>query len=98
NHFLLVVTVASQPWVFIELLLLSSIGAVYSWFTYEHSVLHMGDDRARLRRFLQQTDKAKQEDLMPEEKGSFVYFTYRLMGKKVTSLLPFFKGLKQILS
>src|SRR5438445_3608939 len=98
NLFFPLVAVASPPWVFIELLLFSPIGAVYSGFTYEHSVLHMGDYRARLRRFLQQTDKAKQEDLMPEEKGSFVYFTYRLMGKKVTSLLPFFKGLKQILS
>src|SRR5438128_1074044 len=98
NLFFPLVAVASPPWVFIELLLFSPIGAVYSGFTYEHSVLHMGDYRARLRRFLQQTDKAKKEDLIPEDKGSFVYFTYRLLGKRVATLLPFFKGLKQVLS
>ncbi len=98
NLFFPLVAVASPPWVFIELLLFSPIGAVYSGFTYEHSVLHMGDYRARLRRFLQQTDKAKKEgDLIPEEKGGFVYFTYRLLGKRVASFLPFFKGLKQVL-
>src|SRR6267378_1956200 len=43
NLFFPLVAVASPPWVFIELLLFSPIGAVYSGFTYEHSVLHMGD-------------------------------------------------------
>ncbi|HZD13272.1 MAG TPA: type II secretion system F family protein, partial [Candidatus Binatus sp.] len=87
----------SPPWVYIELLLFSPLGALYSGITYEHAVLHMGDYRARLRRFLQQTDKAQKDDSLPLEKEGFIYFTYGLLGKRITKLLPFFKGLKQVL-
>ena len=44
NLFFPLVAVASPPWVFIELLLFSPIGAVYSGFTYEHS-LHFATRR-----------------------------------------------------
>ncbi len=86
------------PWVFIETLLLAPLGAVYSSFVYEKAVLHMGDYRARLRRFFEQTEKEKKGVVAPVEKEGFVYFTYGLLGRKITRLLPVFKSLKGILT
>jgi len=92
-------TASRPPWVFIEIILLAPIGAVYSSFVYEKAVLHMGDYRARLRRFFDQTEKGKKGGpaLAPEKEG-FTYFTYALLGRKLNKALPFFKSLKGILS
>jgi archaeal flagellar protein FlaJ len=89
----------TTPIVFIEIAFLAPLGAVYSNIVYERAVLHMGDYRARLQRFLAQGERAKkgQVDLPPEKKG-FSYFTYAFMGRHLTKILPIFNGLKQILS
>ncbi len=90
----------TPPWVIIEIILLSPIGALYSSFVYEKAVLHMGDYRTRMRRFMEQGEKGKKGGiaLPPEEKQGFSYFTYGLLGKKIGRLLPIFSGLKQVLS
>src|SRR5260370_31704114 len=93
---------ASTPIVFIEIAFLAPLGAIYSSFVYERAVLHMGDDHARLRRFFEQGQKGKKggaggTDLPPEKQG-FSYFTYALLGRRITKILPLFSGLKQVLS
>ena len=91
---------ASRPlWVFVETLLLAPIGAVYSSFIYEKAILHMGDYRARLRRFFEQTERVKKgaPELAPEKEG-FTYFTYAILGRKIGKALSLFKSLKGILS
>ena len=93
-------TATTPAWVIIELILVSPIGAIYSSFVYEKAVLHMGDYRARMRRFMEQGEKGKKGGiaLPPEEKEGFSYFTYGLLGKRIGKLLPIFSGLKQVLS
>src|SRR6266516_56634 len=49
----------TPPWVIIEIVILSPLGAIYSSFVYEKAVLHMGDYRTRMRRFLEQGERAK---------------------------------------
>src|SRR5713226_10065598 len=93
---------SSPPLVFIEIAFLAPLGAIYSSFVYERAVLHMGDYHARLRRFLEQGQKGKKggpggTDLPPEKQG-FSYFTYALLGRRITKILPLFSGLKQVLS
>src|SRR2546425_6078426 len=63
-------TTVHPAWVFLETLLLAPIGAVYSTFVYEKAIQHMGDYRTRLRRFFEQTEKAKKSGtpLAPVEK------------------------------
>ncbi len=94
-------SIPSAPWVFIETLLLAPVGAIYSTFTFEKSVLHMGDYRARMQRFFEQANQKKQPgaagEMMPADKGGFSYYTYGLLGSRILKVLPFFKGLKQIL-
>lgn len=91
----------STPVVFIEIALLAPLGAIYSSFVYERAVLHMGDYHARLRRFFEQGQKGKKggpgTELPPEKQG-FSYFTYALLGRRLTKVLPIFSGLKQVLS
>src|SRR5207249_5883471 len=59
----------SPPLVFIEILIFAPIGAIYSSFVYERAVLHMGDYRARLQRFMQQSEKGKKGGVeLPPEK------------------------------
>jgi len=91
---------STPPWVIIEIILLAPLGAIYSSFVYEKAVLHMGDYRARMRRFLDQGDKSKKGGiaLPAEEKQGFSYFTYGLLGKRIGRLLGLFKGLKGVLS
>ncbi|HZY95007.1 MAG TPA: type II secretion system F family protein [Candidatus Bathyarchaeia archaeon] len=89
----------SPPWVFVEIVILAPIGAFYSTFVYEKAVLHMGDYRARLQRFFEQSEKAKKGGVeLPPEKEGFTYFTYGLLGRRITKLLPIFNSLKQILA
>ncbi len=91
----------SPPWVFVEIVILAPLGAFYSSFVYERTVLHMGEYRARLRRFFEQSgEKSKKGGgtEIPHEKEGFTYFTYGLLGRKITKLLPIFNSLKQILS
>src|SRR5437016_5914652 len=52
----------TPPWLIIEIVILSPAGALYSSFVYEKAVLHMGDYRARMRRFLEQGERAKKEE------------------------------------
>ena len=89
----------TTPLVFIEIAFFAPLGAVYSNIVYERAVLHMGDYRARLQRFMQQGERAKkgQVELPPDKKG-FSYFTYAFMGRRLTKILPFFNGMKQVLS
>ena len=90
---------STPPWLIIEIVILSPAGALYSSFVYEKAVLHMGDYRARMRRFMEQGEKGKKGGIaLPEEKQGFSYFTYGLLGKKIGRLLPVFNGLKQVLS
>jgi archaeal flagellar protein FlaJ len=90
----------TPPWVIIEIVIISPIGALYSSFVYEKAVLHMGDYRTRMRRFLEQGEKSKKGGIasLPEEKQGFSYFTYGLLGKRIGRLLPIFGGLKQVIS
>src|SRR2546428_8650539 len=93
------VIASTPPWLIIEIVILSPAGALYSSFVYEKAVLHMGDYRARMRRFMEQGEKGKKGGIaLPEEKQGFSYFTYGLLGRKITRLLPVFNSLKQILS
>ncbi len=92
------ITSVHPPWLFIETVLLAPLGATYSSFVYEKAVLHMGDYRARLRRFLEQTGKGKKEGMAPVEKEGFTYFAYGLLGRRINSILPIFKSLKGILT
>ncbi len=90
---------ASRPlWVLVEMVLLAPLGAIYSSFVYEKAVLHMGDYRARMRRFLESTDKSKKGAQLPAEKAGFTYFTYSLLGRNLGKVLPIFKSLKGILT
>lgn len=92
--------IPASPLLVIESVLLSPVGAIYSTFTYEKSVLHMGDYRTRMQRFFEQERKQKggaAGETMPPDKTSFSYYTYGLLGGKIIKLLPFFKGLKQII-
>ncbi len=91
---------AAQPaWVFLEILLMAPLGAVYSSFVYERAVLHMGDYRARLRRFSASGEKSKKGGVeLPPEKGGFTYFVYGLMGRRIGKILPRFNSLKGILA
>jgi hypothetical protein len=52
---------SQPPWVFLEVLLMAPLGALYSTFVYEKAVLHMGEYRARLRRFMEQSERIKKE-------------------------------------
>src|SRR5438093_1826443 len=89
----------TPPWVIIEIVILSPVGALYSSFVYEKAVLHMGDYRTRMRRFLEQGERAKKGGVeLPPEKQGFSYFTYGLLGKRIGKLLQIFSGLKQVLS
>lgn len=87
------------PWLYVEMVLLAPIGAIYSSFVYEKAVLHMGDYRARLRRFFEQTERTRKggPELPPEKEG-FTYFTYALLGRKIGKALGLFKSLKGTLS
>lgn len=99
SSFLFPLAAPGAPWVFIEIVLLAPLGAFYSTFVYEKSVMHMGDYRARLRRFFEQSEKGKQTGTeLPAEKEGFTYFTYGLLGRKIAKLLPIFNGLKQTLA
>src|SRR5436309_273031 len=64
----------TPPWLVIEIVILAPLGAIYSSFVYEKAVLHMGDYRARMRRFLEQGDRAKKGGVeLPREKQGFSY-------------------------
>src|SRR6266852_4194983 len=93
---------STPPLVFIEIAFLAPLGAIYSSFVYERAVLHMGDYHARFRRFLEQGQKGKKGGAggtdLPPEKSGFSYFTYALLGRRITKILPLFSGLKQVLS
>src|SRR6266705_948075 len=90
---------STPPWLIIEIVILSPAGALYSSFVYEKAVLHMGDYRARMRRFMEQGERAKKGGVeLPPEKQGFSYFTYGLLGKRIGKLLQIFSGLKQVLS
>src|SRR6266516_3097363 len=93
---------STPPLVFIEIAFLAPLGAIYSSFVYERAVLHMGDYHARLRRFLEQGQKGKKagpgSTELPPEKQGFSYFTYGLLGRRISKILPLFSGLKQVLS
>ena len=92
-------TVAATPLVFIEIVAFASLGAIYSSFVYERAVLHMGDYRARLQRFLQQGERSKKGGAeLPPEKEGFSYFTYALLGRRLGKVYNIFNGLKQVLS
>ena len=93
-------TTVHPAWVFLETLLLAPIGAVYSTFVYEKAIQHMGDYRTRLRRFFEQTEKAKKAGtpLAPVEKEGLMYFTYGLLGKRLQRVIPLFNSLKGILT
>lgn len=92
-------TASTPPGIIIELVLLSPLGAVYSSFVYERAVLHMSDYRARMRRFLEQGEKAKKGGVaLPPEKEGFSYFTYGLLGRRIGRALSWFGGLKEVLS
>jgi len=90
--------VTPTPLVFIEIVAFAPIGAIYSSFVYERAVLHMGDYRARLQRFMAQGDKSKKGMELPPEKEGFSYFTYSLLGRKLGRVYQMFGGLKQVLS
>ncbi len=92
--------VTAQPaWVFLEILLMAPLGALYSSFVYERAVLHMGDYRARLRRFTDSANKSKTGGLdLPPDKGGFTYFVYGLMGRRIGKILPRFNSLKGVLA
>jgi archaeal flagellar protein FlaJ len=90
---------ATPPLTFIEIAFIAPLGAVYSTFVYERAVLHMGDYRARMRRFLEQGEKGKKgEAELPPEKTGFLYWTYGLLGRRISKVLPLFNSLKQVLS
>src|SRR3989441_10508370 len=90
---------SSPPWLIIEIALLSPLGAIYSSFVYEKAVLHMGDYRTRMRRFIEQGEKGKKGGpALPVEKEGFSYFTYGLLGRRIGKLLGVFGGLKTVLS
>ena len=92
--------VPTRPaWLFLEILFMAPIGAIYSSFVYEKAVMHMGEYRARLRRFFEQTEKGKKGgvELSPEKQG-FSYFTYGLLGHRLVKIIPWFNSLKGILS
>ena len=89
----------SPPLTMIEIVFFAPLGAIYSNIVYERAVLHMGDYRARLRRFLQQGEAGKKGGAeLPPEKQGFSYFTYALLGRRIQKILPLFNSLKQILS
>ncbi|GEM_PF-298526 len=91
--------VVPTPLIFIEIIALAPLGAIYSNFVYERAVLHMGDYRARLQRFLAQGEKNKKAGAeLPPEKEGFSYFTYALLGRKLGKVYQMFNGLKQVLS
>ena len=91
--------VVPTPLVFIEIILFAPIGAIYSTFVYERAVLHMGDYRARMQRFLAQGERSKKGAAeLPPEKEGFAYFTYALLGRHLGKLYGMFNGLKQTLS
>jgi archaeal flagellar protein FlaJ len=91
--------VVPTPLIFIEIVALAPLGAIYSNFVYERAVLHMGDYRARLQRFLAQGEKSKKAGVeLPPEKEGFSYFTYALLGRKLGKVYQMFSGLKQVLS
>ena len=91
--------VVPTPLIFIETVALAPIGAIYSSFVYERAVLHMGDYRVRLQRFLAQGERNKKGAAeLPPEKEGFSYFTYALLGRRLGKLFGMFNGLKQILS
>jgi flagellar protein FlaJ len=99
SNILFPLVASTPPWLVIEIVILAPAGAVYSSFVYEKAVLHMGDYRVRMRRFIEQGEKGKKGGVaLPEEKQGFSYFTYGLLGKKIGRLLPVFSGLKQVLS
>lgn len=90
---------ATPPLTFIEIAFLAPLGAIYSTFVYERAVLHMGDYRARMRRFLEQGEKGKKGGAeLPPEKEGFIYFAYSLLGRRIAKVLPLFNSLKQVLS
>ena len=87
------------PWLYVEMVLLAPLGAIYSGFVYEKAVLHMGDYRARLRGFFEQTERSKKgAPELPPEKEGFTYFTYALLGRRIGKALGLFKSLKGTLS
>jgi archaeal flagellar protein FlaJ len=91
--------VVPTPLIFIEIVALAPLGAIYSNFVYERAVLHMGDYRARMQRFLAQGEKSKKAGgELPPEKQGFTYFTYALLGRRLGKAYQMFNGLKQILS
>ncbi len=99
SNILFPLVASTPPWLIIEIIILSPAGAIYSSFVYEKAVLHMGDYRARMRRFIEQGEKGKKGGIaLPEEKQGFSYFTYGLLGRKIGRLLPIFNSLKQVLS
>ncbi|HZY46374.1 MAG TPA: type II secretion system F family protein [Candidatus Bathyarchaeia archaeon] len=89
----------TPAWAIIEIALLSPIGAIYSSFVYERAVLHMGDYKARMRRFLESTERNKKVGVgTPVEKEGFSYFTYSLLGRRLGKLFSIFSGLKEVIS
>src|SRR5260370_14412010 len=92
---------SSPPLVFIEIAFLAPLGAIYSSFVYQTALLHIGDHHARLRRFFEQSQQDKKGGPagteLPPEKSGFSYFTYALLGRRITKILPLFNGLKQVL-
>ncbi len=91
--------VVPTPLVFIEIVALAPIGAIYSSFVYEKAVLHMGDYRSRLQRFIAQGERSKKAGAeLPPEKEGFSYFTYALLGRRLGKVYNMFNGLKQVLS
>jgi len=91
---------STPPWVIIEIILLAPLGAIYSSFVYEKAVLHMGDYRARMRRFMEQGEKNKKGGIasLPEEKQGFSYFTYGLLGRRLGKVFSIFGGMKEVIS
>jgi flagellar protein FlaJ len=99
SEMLFPLSASHPPWLYVEMVLLAPVGAIYSGFVYEKAVLHMGDYRARLRRFFEQTERSKKgAPELPPEKEGFIYFTYALLGRKIGKALGLFKSLKGTLS
>jgi flagellar protein FlaJ len=98
KHKWLISIALSIPLSILSNILFPLVASTPPWLVIE-AVLHMGDYRVRMRRFIEQGEKGKKGGVaLPEEKQGFSYFTYGLLGKKIGRLLPVFSHLKQVLS